>query len=438
MHIKRIQAALIAGLLLLMLVLPQLALAAGPEISNVVVLDYTSTTATIFWTTNTTGDSVVRYGTTTPPSQVESDSSDVTTHFIYLTGLTPNTKYYFEVKSTDVSGTSTDNNGGAYYSFTTLPITGYSITLDPVCGVCGELVDVELCNEVIEATVTVAAAGTYHVCWDSRTAANVKGTFSTTMAGSRTLVFYMPEAKEGIHNVYLTTDTYAELAKTTFEVFPFVTIDPEEGPVGTEVTVNGYGFAASRDIRVSFQDTVKTDKADTVGSWEVLHTIPATPAPTLEPPPPTPIPEPVTPDSPFGYGIVLYSRADYDEDTIWYLNSTGDNQFMVGSHPRLSPNGLFIVYQRGGWVYGDLYVRDLLSGVDTRVFTDTLVFTNDNEIHFYDWTTDSTQIIFDYACSIYIMGVDGSNPRELIGNWPDDGTDTRCWNDGPATNPSSR
>jgi hypothetical protein len=117
------------------------------------------------------------------------------------------------------------------------------------------------------------------------------------------------------------------------------------------------------------------------------------------------------------------------------LNSTGDNQFMVGSHPRLSPNGLFIVYQRGGWVFGDLYVRDLLSGVDTRVFTDTLVFTNDNEIHFYDWTTDSTQIIFDYACSIYIMGVDGSNPRELIGNWPDDGTDTRCWNDGPATNP---
>ena len=278
MHIKRIQAALIAGLLLLMLILPQLALAAGPEISNVVVLDYTSTTATIYWTTNTTSDSVVRYGTTTPPSQVESDGSDVTTHFIYLTGLTPNTKYYFEVKSTDVSGTSTDNNGGAYYSFTTLPITGYSITLDPVCGVCGELVEVEVCGEVIEATVTVAAAGTYHVCWDSRTAANVKGTFSTTMAGSRTLVFYMPEAKEGIHNVYLTTDTYAELAKTTFEVFPSVTIDPEEGPVGTEVTVNGYGFAASQDIRVSFQDTVKTDKADTVGSWEVLHTIPATPA----------------------------------------------------------------------------------------------------------------------------------------------------------------
>lgn len=281
MHIKRIQAALIAGLLLLMLVLPQLALAAGPEISDVVVLDYTSTTAAIYWTTNTTSDSVVRYGTTTPPSQVESDSSEVTTHFIYLTGLTPGTTYYFEVESTDVSGTSTDDNGGTYYSFTTESVTEYSITLDPACGVCGELVDVEVCNVVIEATATVAAAGTYHVCWDSRTAANVKGTFTATGAGSHTVAFYLPEGKKGIHNVYLTTATYGDPATNTFatfEVFVSVKIDPDEGPVGTEVTVNCYGFSASQDIRVSFLDTEKTGTTNTDGSWEVSLTIPATPA----------------------------------------------------------------------------------------------------------------------------------------------------------------
>lgn len=264
-----------------MLILPQLALAAGPEISNVVVLDYTSTTATIFWTTNTTSDSVVRYGTTTPPSQVESDSSDVTTHFIYLTGLTPGETYYFEVESTDVSGTSADDNGGAYYSFTTESVTAYSITLDPACDVCGELVDVEVCNVVIEATATVAAAGTYHVCWDSRTAANVKGTFTATGAGSHTIAFYMPEAREGIHNVYLTTATYGDPATNTFatfEVFPSAKIDPDEGPVGTEVTVNCYGFSASQDIRVSFLDTEETGTTNTDGSWEVSLTIPATPA----------------------------------------------------------------------------------------------------------------------------------------------------------------
>jgi hypothetical protein len=261
-----------------MLILPQLALAAGPEISNVVVLDYTSTTATIFWTTNTSSDSVVRYGTTTPPSQVESDSSDVTTHFIYLTGLTSGTTYYFEVESTDVSGTSTDDNGGAYYSFTTEAVTAYSITLDPACGVCGELFDVEVCNVVIEATATVAAAGTYHVCWDSLT--DVKGTFTATGPGSHTVAFYMPEAKKGLHNVYLVDSTYAEKAKADpmFEVFVSVKIDPDEGPVGTEVTVNCYGFSASQDIKVSFLDTEKTGKADAKGSWEVLLTIPPTPA----------------------------------------------------------------------------------------------------------------------------------------------------------------
>ncbi len=261
-----------------MLILPQLALAAGPEIADVVVLDYTSTTAAIYWTTNTTSDSVVRYGTTTPPSQVKSDSSDVTTHFIYLTGLTSGTTYDFEVESTDVSGTSTDDNGGAYYSFTTESVTEYSITLDPACGVCGELVDVEVCNVVIEATATVAAAGTYHVCWDSRTAANVKGTFTATGAGSHTVAFYLPEGRKGLHTVYLVDSTYAERAKADFEVFVSVKIDPDEGPVGTEVTVNCYGFSASQNIRVSFLDTEKTGTANSDGSWEVSLTIPATPA----------------------------------------------------------------------------------------------------------------------------------------------------------------
>jgi len=282
-RINRIRATITAGLLLLMLILPQLALAAGPEITSVVVLDYTSTTATIFWTTNTTSDSRVNYGTTIL-SQTEYDSAEATTHFIVLTALTPGTTYYFEVESTDGSGPSTDDNDGAYYSFTTEAVTVYSITLDPVCGVCGELIEVGLCGEVIGVTALVAAAGTYRVCWDSRAAANVVGTFTATGAGSHTLAFYMPEAKKGIHTVYLTDDAYAEKAKAEFEVLPSVKIDPAEGPVGTEVTLNCYGFTASQDIRVSFwqgeikKGEEKTAKADAKGSWPVTYTIPHTPA----------------------------------------------------------------------------------------------------------------------------------------------------------------
>jgi hypothetical protein len=131
MRMKKIPVAIIAGLFLLTLILPQLALAAGPAILNVVVdpTSITSISATIFWTTNTSSDSVVRYGINSTLGTTVSDSSLVTTHFIGLTGLTPGTTYYFEVESTDGSGTSIDNNSGAYYQFTTLPVAVYSITL---------------------------------------------------------------------------------------------------------------------------------------------------------------------------------------------------------------------------------------------------------------------------------------------------------------------
>ena len=275
---KRIQATIIAGLLLLMLILPQLALAAGPGISNVSVTDITVTTATITWTTNNSSNSRVYYGTTTPLSKHEDDSAEVTHHYITLKGLDPGKKYYFAVES---NGERSPVDEDAYYSFTTLPTLPpeeYSITLEPVCGVCGELIEPGVCGEVIGVTVIVAVAGTYHVCWDSRAAANVKGTFTVTGPASYTLALYMPEAKKGIHTVYLTDNTYAERAKATYEVLPSAKIDPDEGPVGTEVTINGYGFGASQNIRVSFLGEVKTGKANTVGSWEVIYTIPDTPA----------------------------------------------------------------------------------------------------------------------------------------------------------------
>jgi len=288
--VKRIQATVIAGLLLLMLILPQLTLAAGPGISNVVVLDCTSTTATIFWTTNTTSDSRVNYGTTTPLSKHVDKTEDVTHHYIILEVLEPDTKYFFAVES---NGERSPADPSEYYSFTTLAPTEYRITLDNACGVCGELViepdGKRRCGEVIEVTAVVAAEGDYRICWDSRKSGNVKGTFHAAAAGIYTLAFYMPEAKKGIHNVYLTNTFYDDLgtnAVAEFEVFPSVKIeevdsedkDPMKGPVGTEVTINGYGFKASQDIRVSFEGTViKTDKADTVGSWDVPYTIPATP-----------------------------------------------------------------------------------------------------------------------------------------------------------------
>jgi len=283
--VKRIGVLVVVGLLLLIPILPQLVLAA-PEISDVSVTDITGTTATITWTTNIASDSRVNYGTTTALGDTEDDDAEVTNHFIPLTGLSPDTIYYFEV----ISGSERSPlNPSEYYSFKTLTPTTYSITLDHACGVCGELIDVKTCGEVIGVTAIVAAAGTYYICWDSRTAwdstkaTGAIDTFTATGAGSHTSTFYMPEAKKGIHTVYLVDNTYAEKAKADFEVGPSVKIEPDEGPVDTQVTLNGYGFDNAQDIRVTlFQDEVKkgeekTATANDKGSWTASYSIPATP-----------------------------------------------------------------------------------------------------------------------------------------------------------------
>lgn len=264
-----------------MLILPQSALAdvAGPAISSVVVLGKTSTTAAIFWTTSTASDSRVNYGTnTTVLGNYKYDSAKVTTHLMELTGLTPGITYYFEVVSTDTSGTSTDTNSGAYYQFTTLSVTAYSITLDSVCGVCGELIDVGVCGEVIGVTALVPTAGTYHICWDSLSATSVKATFTATGPGSYAVTFFLPEATKGIHKVYLTDSTYTQRAEAEYEVLPSVKIAPEGGLVQTAVTLNGYGFAASQGIQIKFNGTViATTTASAAGSWNSSYTVAATP-----------------------------------------------------------------------------------------------------------------------------------------------------------------
>ena len=71
-------------------------------------------------------------------------------------------------------------------------------------------------------------------------------------------------------------------ASTPFTVRPALTVDPEDGPVGTNVTVEGHGFGANeRSIEVMYDlggdhETVLQDiDADENGSWERSFTVPS-------------------------------------------------------------------------------------------------------------------------------------------------------------------
>lgn len=136
----------------------------------------------------------------------------------------------------------------------------------------------------------------------------------------------------------------------------------------------------------------------------------------------------ITPTSSF----VLYSRnADHDDhlpDTIWLMDGAGDNEMMDGMYPRLSPNGRYIVYKKGDAQHArsDVYVHDLQTGLSTRVFTNT------DYVVSYWWTADSSQIVFDFDCDIYVMDQDGSDIQALSAGWS---LAYHCWNDSPALNP---
>lgn len=80
--------------------------------------------AYVYWTTSKPADSLVQYGESPqgfPNNQVEYDAALTTEHAILLTGLKPDTTYYFRVTSRDRAGnTSTSIGNGSPYQFTTL------------------------------------------------------------------------------------------------------------------------------------------------------------------------------------------------------------------------------------------------------------------------------------------------------------------------------
>ncbi len=91
-------------------------------ISNVRCENIQAATADVCWTTNEGANAKVYYGTN--PSNLnlvaQVDTPFCIPHRVTLTGLTPNTIYYYNVESKDFRGNAVrDNNGGLHYTFKT-------------------------------------------------------------------------------------------------------------------------------------------------------------------------------------------------------------------------------------------------------------------------------------------------------------------------------
>lgn len=89
---------------------PAVAITSGPTVSGI-----TQTAATVTWSTNPAGNSIVDYGLTGLYGQTASDAAVVTSHSIFLTGLTPNTTYHYRVR-TQAAGYDEANSGDRVFT----------------------------------------------------------------------------------------------------------------------------------------------------------------------------------------------------------------------------------------------------------------------------------------------------------------------------------
>ena len=90
----------------------------NPPVISAIATSTTQTTATITWATNETATSTVFYGVTSGYGNASTSSISTTTHSTTLTGLTPNTLYYYQISVSDSAGNMATSSN---FSFTTNP-----------------------------------------------------------------------------------------------------------------------------------------------------------------------------------------------------------------------------------------------------------------------------------------------------------------------------
>lgn len=187
-----------------------------PVISAVATSSISLTGATITWTTDEPGSSIVEYGITTSSynSLAGSNSESVTSHSVSLTGLTGNTTYYFRVRSADLAGNSaTNDNGGAGWQFVTVA---------------------DVVGPVISNISTLVNNSSAIITWNTNEAATSQvdyGTVSTTLGTT-----VSTSTLETTHNIILT-------GLTNNTVYYFRIISADSGNNITTDDNGGVGYS---------------------------------------------------------------------------------------------------------------------------------------------------------------------------------------------------
>jgi len=149
---------------------------------------------------------------------------------------------------------------------------GADILLSPNSGVPGEELTVYGYNFTPDEWVDIYYYLNGHSTWVAEDETDSDGDFRVT--------FTVPESYTGPHEVFAEDEDDIS-AYEDFTVKPGLTVSPEEGPVGTTVTVEGHGFAEDEEnIELRYYlngdyETIDDDiTADDDGWWDLSFQIP--------------------------------------------------------------------------------------------------------------------------------------------------------------------
>ncbi|MEA3485085.1 MAG: Ig-like domain-containing protein [Candidatus Aerophobetes bacterium] len=229
-----------------------------PIITNIANTTPTTDSVTITWTTDEASDSLVKYGTTSSTyTNDESGAAMVTSHSITLTGLSPDTPYYFVVNSTDASD---DSNESEEHSFTTAavgPPELISCVITPTPPVVqGTNVSIDcFFSEGVNYEIRIEnTTGALTETIGSGTATNPDpkwwNTTTGTPAGTYTVNVTMDNSTSGLSS-YNDTNTI-EVTDASDTTAPTIT---DNSPAGTDVPV-------TTDVTVTFDEAMNKTSAE--------------------------------------------------------------------------------------------------------------------------------------------------------------------------------
>lgn len=141
----------------------------------------------------------------------------------------------------------------------------FSLGLEPVTGTVG--------SEVKIPAFCQYGEGDYYIFWGSDNQVIAHGVVESK--GCTPIYFKVPACVRGKHNVTLRVGN--KTFSRDFTVTSTITLETKKGPVGSQVTINGYGFSNQEGgIRVTWDgNTVATNiEASRNGSWQYTLKIP--------------------------------------------------------------------------------------------------------------------------------------------------------------------